>query len=179
MHDELLRRLNETKTMSIVGMCKNAGKTTMLNWMLSGGHLHGTTNCGDKGNSGTVTTARRMAEAMADPDAPVQLISATSDQLFLDYMDRRDELPTYDGELLMDVHAGGCYTSQGAMKYYNRRNEELLGAAERAAVAADWLGAKPYDRAKLNEVWQRVLWHQFHDDLTGCLLYTSPSPRDS
>ena len=108
-----------------------------------------------------------MAAAMADPDAPVQLISATSDQLFLDYMDRRDELPTYDGELLMDVHAGGCYTSQGAMKYYNRRNEELLGAAERAAVAADWLGAKPYDRAKLNEVWQRVLWHQFHDDLTG------------
>lgn len=108
-----------------------------------------------------------MAEAMADLDAPVQLISATSDQLFLDYMDRRDELPTYDGELLMDVHAGGCYTSQGAMKYYNRRNEELLGAAERAAVAADWLGAKPYDRAKLNEVWQRVLWHQFHDDLTG------------
>ena len=97
----------------------------------------------------------------------MQLISATSDQLFLDYMDRRDELPTYDGELLMDVHAGGCYTSQGAMKYYNRRNEELLGAAERAAVAADWLGAKPYDRAKLNEVWQRVLWHQFHDDLTG------------
>lgn len=133
----------------------------------SGGHLHGTTNCGDRGNSGTVTTARRMAAAMADPDAPVQLISATSDQLFLDYMDRRDELPTYDGELLMDVHAGGCYTSQGAMKYYNRRNEELLGAAERAAVAADWLGAKPYDRAKLNEVWQRVLWHQFHDDLTG------------
>ena len=39
MHDELIRRLNETKTMSIVGMCKNAGKTTMLNWMLSGGHL--------------------------------------------------------------------------------------------------------------------------------------------
>ena len=34
-------------------------------------------------------------------------------------------------------------------------------------MAADWLGAKPYDRAKLNEVWQRVLWHQFHDDLTG------------
>ena len=37
MHDELIRRLNETKTMSIVGMCKNAGKTTMLNWLLTGG----------------------------------------------------------------------------------------------------------------------------------------------
>jgi len=38
MHDELIRRLNETKTMSIVGMCKNAGKTTMLNWLLTAGH---------------------------------------------------------------------------------------------------------------------------------------------
>ena len=42
MHEELIRRLNETKTMSIVGMCKNAGKTTMLNWLLTGGHLRGT-----------------------------------------------------------------------------------------------------------------------------------------
>ena len=42
MHDELLRRLNETKTMSIVGMCKNAGKTTMLNWLLTSDHLRGT-----------------------------------------------------------------------------------------------------------------------------------------
>ena len=42
MHDELIRRLNETKTMSIVGMCKNAGKTTMLNWLLTAGHLRGT-----------------------------------------------------------------------------------------------------------------------------------------
>ena len=32
MHDELLRRLNETKTMSIVGMCKNAGKTTTVSY---------------------------------------------------------------------------------------------------------------------------------------------------
>ena len=42
MHEELIRRLNETKTMSIVGMCKNAGKTTMLNWLLTAGHLRGT-----------------------------------------------------------------------------------------------------------------------------------------
>ena len=59
MHDELLRRLNETKTMSIVGMCKNAGKTTMLNWMLSGGHLHGTlglTSIGRDGESTDIVT---------------------------------------------------------------------------------------------------------------------------
>lgn len=59
MHDELIRRLNETKTMSIVGMCKNAGKTTMLNWMLTGGHLQGTlglTSIGRDGESTDVVT---------------------------------------------------------------------------------------------------------------------------
>lgn len=122
---------------------------------------------GDKGNSGTVTTSRRLARAINDPDAPIEIISAVSDDLFKAYLDRKDELPSFDGELLMDVHATGCYTSQTAMKYYNRRNEELTGAAERASVAADWLGAMAYDQQKLTEIWQRFIWHQFHDDLTG------------
>ncbi len=122
---------------------------------------------GDRGNSGTPMTCRGLAEAIGDKNAPVRVISATSDRLFNDYASRRHELPSYDGELLMDVHATGCYTAQAAMKYYNRRNEELAGAAERASVAADWLGAKPYDRAKLSEIWKRFIWHQFHDDLTG------------
>ena len=59
MHDELIQRLNETKTMSIVGMCKNAGKTTMLNWLLTGGHLRGTlglTSIGRDGESTDVVT---------------------------------------------------------------------------------------------------------------------------
>ena len=59
MHEELIRRLNETKTMSIVGMCKNAGKTTMLNWLLTGGHLRGTlglTSIGRDGESTDVVT---------------------------------------------------------------------------------------------------------------------------
>ena len=133
----------------------------------SGGHLHGTTNCGDKGNSGTVTTCRRLIKAINDPNAPIEIISATSDDLFKAYLGRKAELPSFDGELLMDVHATGCYTSQTAMKYYNRRNEELTGAAERASVAADWLGALAYDQRKLTEIWQRFIWHQFHDDLTG------------
>ncbi|MEG2369904.1 MAG: glycoside hydrolase family 38 C-terminal domain-containing protein [Alistipes sp.] len=125
---------------------------------------------GDMGNSGSVKTCRRLKTAIDDKTAPIEIISATSDQLFKDYMpfEKYEKvLPSYDGELLMDVHATGCYTSQSAMKYYNRRNEELAGAAEKASVAADWLGAMPYDQAKLTEIWQRFIWHQFHDDLTG------------
>jgi len=129
----------------------------------AGGGYH----VGDMGNSGTVATCRRVTAALNDPDAPVEVVSAVSDDLFKAYLGRKSELPSYDGELLMDVHATGCYTSQTAMKYYNRRNEELAGAAERASVAAEWLGALPYDQRKLNEIWQRFIWHQFHDDLTG------------
>ncbi|WP_423774255.1 hypothetical protein, partial [Alistipes finegoldii] len=53
---------------------------------------------------------------------------------------------------------------------YNRRNEQLADAAERSAVAADWLGAVPYPREVLTEAWKRFIWHQFHDDLTGTSL---------
>ena len=41
MSAELLQLLNGVQTMSIVGMCKNAGKTTMLNWMLHHDRLQG------------------------------------------------------------------------------------------------------------------------------------------
>lgn len=41
MKEQLLRQLHSVKTMSIVGMCKNAGKTTMLNWAAGAGKIAG------------------------------------------------------------------------------------------------------------------------------------------
>ena len=67
----------------------------------------------------------------------------------------------------MDVHGTGCYTSQAAMKLYNRQNELLGDAAERAAVAASMIGAAEYPSSSLTESWRRFIFHQFHDDLTG------------
>ena len=67
----------------------------------------------------------------------------------------------------MDVHGVGCYTSQAAMKHFNRRNEHLADAAERASAVAEILGGLEYPSDALRENWQRFLWHQFHDDLTG------------
>lgn len=122
---------------------------------------------GDRGNTGTVITCQRLWQALRDQTADVKIISAKSDDLFLDYIDRKAELPHYQGELLMDLHGVGCYTSQAAMKYLNRRNEELVLATERAAVAADLYGEYPYPSAKMEEIWRRFIWHQFHDDLTG------------
>ena len=131
-------------------------------------HYYGT---GDTGGSPTIESVRALECGLAG-DGPVKIISAESDRLYKDYLPFGDhpELPVWDGELLMDVHGTGCYTSQAAMKLYNRRNEQLADAAERSAVAADWLGTAEYPQDFLSEAWKRFIWHQFHDDLTGTSL---------
>ena len=131
-------------------------------------HYYGT---GDTGGSPMIESVRALECGLAG-DGPVKIISAESDRLYKDYLPFGDhpELPVWDGELLMDVHGTGCYTSQAAMKLYNRRNEQLADAAERSAVAADWLGTAEYPQDFLSEAWKRFIWHQFHDDLTGTSL---------
>lgn len=128
-------------------------------------HYYGT---GDTGGAPTIESVRAVEKGVSG-NGPVKILSAKSDQLYKDYLpyDKHPELPVYSGELLMDVHATGCYTSQAAMKLYNRRNELLADAAERSSVIADWLGALTYPKQNLTEAWKRVIWHQFHDDLTG------------
>lgn len=128
-------------------------------------HYYGT---GDTGGSPTISSVDAVCGAMNNNGA-LKIISATSDKLFKDFMpySTHPELPVYDGELLMDVHGTGCYTSQAAMKLYNRQNEILGDAAERASVAAEMLGVSSYPGQALTESWKRFIFHQFHDDLTG------------
>lgn len=123
---------------------------------------------GDTGGSPSIGSVSSVEKGVRG-NGPLEVISATSDRLFKEFLpfDKHPELPVYNGELLMDVHGTGCYTSQAAMKLYNRQNELLGDAAERAAVAADWLGVSEYPGKSLTESWQRFIYHQFHDDLTG------------
>ncbi len=123
---------------------------------------------GDRGGSPTLPSVCSLEKSMK-ADGPIEIISARAGQMYEDYLpfENHTELPVYDGELLMDVHGVGCYTSQAAMKHFNRRNEHLADAAERASVAAELLGGLEYPADALRENWQRFLWHQFHDDLTG------------
>lgn len=128
-------------------------------------HYYGT---GDIGGSPTITSVDAVERSL-NGQGPLQIISATSDQLYKDYLpfEKHPDLPMYDGELLMDVHGTGCYTSQAAMKFYNRQNELLGDASERSSVAADLLGLVDYPSKSLTESWKRFIFHQFHDDLTG------------
>ena len=99
----------------------------------------------------------------------VELVSPTE---AFEYMAENDhgQYKVVNHELPMRTHGVGCYTSQTWMKYWNRRNELTGDAAERSAVAADWLGALTYPYETLTDAWHRVIWHQFHDDLPGTCL---------
>lgn len=123
---------------------------------------------GDTGGSPNIQSVQAVMKGMKG-DGPIKIYSSRSDQIYKEFMPFKDhpELPVFDGELTMDVHGNGCYTSQAAMKLYNRQNEHLGDAAERSAVIADWLGDATYPLKEMTDNWRRVIWHQFHDDLPG------------
>ncbi len=122
---------------------------------------------GDTGGAPSSSSCDWLEQSIAGT-GPITVISAASDQLYNDLTPtQKTGLPLYDGELLMKVHGTGCYTSQAAMKRWNRQNEQLADTAERASVMANWLGTASYPQKTLNEAWIRFLWHTFHDDITG------------
>lgn len=124
---------------------------------------------GDRGGSPTIPSVWSMEESLKGGDGPMEVVNARAGQMYEDFypFENYPELPVFDGELTMDVHGAGCYTSQAMLKVFNRRNEFLALAAERASVAAELLGGLEYPADALRENWQRLIWHQFHDDLTG------------
>jgi alpha-mannosidase len=123
---------------------------------------------GDQGGAPDAQSVEWVETAIANPDAKVQLKNTSADQLSRDLTGKEiAALPEYQGELLLKTHGVGCYTSQAAMKTFNRRNERLADAAERASVAAEALAGLPYPGERLRAAWTRFLWHQFHDDITG------------
>src|SRR5215510_16239987 len=123
---------------------------------------------GDIGGAPDDESIEWLEKALSNKSGMVKVRNSSSDQLTRDLTsEQRAALPEYEGELTMKTHGVGCYTSQAAMKRFNRENESLGTAAEQAAVAAELVAGLPYPRERLREAWIRMLWHQFHDDLTG------------
>lgn len=101
-------------------------------------------------------------------DGPLKVISSSAEQMFLDIKpEQTARLPRYKGDLLLTDHSAGSISSQTYMKRWNRQNEVLADAAERASIAAMWLGVRPYPLGRLNDAWTLVMGGQFHDILPG------------
>ena len=100
-------------------------------------------------------------------NGPVRVVSSTADQMFLDIGSHTARLPHYKGELELTNHSAGSLTSEAYQKRWNRKNELLADAAEKASVMAAWLGGRPYPQKRLNDAWTLVMGGQFHDIMAG------------
>ena len=102
-------------------------------------------------------------------DGPVHVVWSKADQIFQDILNccPTDRLPRYKGDLELINHSAGSITSQAYQKRWMRKNELLADAAEKASVAAEWLGGRSYPRERLNNAWTLVMGGQFHDLLPG------------
>ena len=101
-------------------------------------------------------------------DGPVHVISANAEQMFLDITPSEAAgLPRYTGEMELTNHSAGSLTSQGYQKRWIRKEELLGDAAEKASIAAQWLGARPYPLERLNDAWTLVMGAHFHDLAAG------------
>ncbi len=101
-------------------------------------------------------------------DGPVHVISATADQMFRDLTPAEAaSLPHYTGEMELTNHSAGSLTSQAYQKRWLRQEEVLADAAEKASVAAMWMGGRTYPLDRLNRAWTLVMGGQFHDLAAG------------
>jgi alpha-mannosidase len=123
---------------------------------------------GDQGGAPRAKDIRNYLASVNVKDGPITVALTASDQMFRDITpEQKEKLPKYKGDLLLTEHSAGTLTSQSYMKRWNRKNELLADAAERVAVAADWLGGASYPREKLYKSWIRLLANQMHDILPG------------
>ncbi|TWT45754.1 Mannosylglycerate hydrolase [Phycisphaerae bacterium RAS1] len=122
---------------------------------------------GDQGGAPDEESVHWLEKSLAST-GPVRVVHGGADQLYHDLTaEQKAKLPVYKGELLMRLHGTGCYCSQAIMKRWNRKNELLADAAERAATMAHCLGTASYPTETIRDNWVRFLWHHHHDDVTG------------
>lgn len=75
-----------------------------------------------------------------------------------------ENLPTYFGELYLELHRG-TYTTQGKIKRLNRRAENHLFVLE-ALSTISYIKKREYNK-ELTNLWEKLLRNQFHDILPG------------
>ena len=120
---------------------------------------------GDHGGGPTMEMLDRAVDLSRAPTFPVMRDvdpARTMTKLKSDLEAKEAGAPVVRDELYLEHHRG-VYTTHAEMKRWNRHMESLLRAAEAAAVAA----GGPYPGPRLTEAWERTLFNQFHDLLSG------------
>ena len=142
-------------TTGMMDHCKTLGIDTMLK-------VYGV---GDHGGGPSRRDIERIIDMQSWPVHPTILFS-TYHAFFDDVKNRfGDVLPVHRGEL--NSVFNGCYTTQARIKMANRISEATLYEAELLGTVAATKTDYQYHGEKLFSAWEKVLFNQFHDILTG------------
>ena len=140
-------------------------KNAEVSGLLTDYHYYGT---GDIGGAPSESSVARVESMVTSESGSLRILSSTAEQMFLDIRpDQTGALPRYKGELELTEHSAGSLTSQAYQKRWNHKNELLADAAEKASVAAMWLGSRAYPQQRLENAWTLVMGGQFHDTAAG------------
>ncbi|MCU0519959.1 MAG: hypothetical protein MUF84_04620, partial [Anaerolineae bacterium] len=118
---------------------------------------------GDHGGGPTRKDLRKLQEMDAWPVYP--RVEFSTLRHFFALAEQVEGLPVIKGE--RNFVFEGCYTSQARQKEANRHSENLMFAAEAAAVLGERLAGVAYPQDNLVEAWHSLLFDQFHDILPG------------
>jgi alpha-mannosidase len=122
---------------------------------------------GDGGGGPTREMLENIREMAAFPALPRVRFGRVGDFFRALEAEAGDRLPTWNGELYLELHRG-TYTTQGRNKRANRRSEFLLHDAEfLAALAALLDPGYGYPAETFRNAWELVCLNQFHDIIPG------------
>ncbi len=128
-------------------------------------HYYGT---GDVGGAPTDSSVMWIQKAVTNTAGPIKVLSSKADQFFLDLTPAEiAKLPRYSGEMELQNHSAGSLTSEAYQKRWIRQNEILADAAEKASIAAAWLGGRKYPTERLMNAWTLMMGGHFHDIAAG------------
>ncbi len=122
---------------------------------------------GDQGGSPSRQSIANVLQSHGHENNSWRVRSSRSDQFFEDARHATQNLPTYQGQLLLTEHSAGTLTSNAWSKKWNRAVEDLGFAAEVAAAMAQSLSVSPYPTQHLRRAWELILASQMHDILPG------------
>ncbi|MFJ2620989.1 alpha-mannosidase [Glutamicibacter sp. NPDC087344] len=118
------------------------------------------------GGGGTTREMTGKARRLANLEGSAKVSWEHPNDFFARAKHELPNPPVWVGELYLELHRA-TLTSQHQTKQGNRRSEQLLVEAELWAASATVYTGEPYPYEQLDELWETVLLHQFHDILPG------------
>ena len=119
---------------------------------------------GDHGGGPTKACIQTLKELQIDAETH-KINFSTLFEYFIALEPIKTSLPIVREEL--QHHARGCYSVHAEIKRLNRQCEQSLLSAEKWTAVAYHLLQRTVPVEALHHAWQNILFHQFHDVITG------------